>query len=138
MAWRVRRMDDVLSHGMDREPNRWPRRLGALAVACCLVVAVVLDGRPDRELAAPRPGTPAILAAGPVQLAGLGSGAAWMLNESAGATAQALTHYPGPSPTNWWALPRTRGPLACRAASRRPPGAPRSQLCALVSPQPRR
>ncbi len=35
-------MDDILSQGGDREPSRWPRRLGAVAVAVAVVVAGVV------------------------------------------------------------------------------------------------
>jgi hypothetical protein len=76
----VQIMDDVLSQGGDREPSRWSRRLAAIAVL--FVLAVVIVGHLPRGQAAlvHRPAT--AVAAGPVQLAGLGSGAASLLDET--------------------------------------------------------
>ncbi len=82
-------MDDVLSQGGDREPSRWPRRLAAIAVS--VVLAVVIVGHLPRGRAAP-PHRPAIVpTAGPVQLAGLGSGAAGLLDEPSGIIGQVLS-----------------------------------------------
>jgi hypothetical protein len=73
-------MDDLLSQGKDREPSPWPPRLLVLAILILLAVAIVRHlptGRvavPDRQAAA--------LSAGPVQLAGLGSGAAGLLDHA--------------------------------------------------------
>jgi hypothetical protein len=134
-------MDDVLSHGMDREPNRLRRLLVTLAITCCLVVALVMHVASDHERSghrATRPATHAILAVGPVQLAGLGAAAASLLNGSAQTTTQALTHYPGPSPTRWWHTPRKRLPRACRRAARWPAGGQSSRLCVLVGAYSRR
>jgi hypothetical protein len=78
-------MDDVLSQGGDREPSRWPRRLAAIAASVVLAVVIVghlTRGRAHRPAAAP--------AAGPVQLAGPGSGAAGLLDEPNGIIGKAL------------------------------------------------
>jgi hypothetical protein len=71
-------MDDVLSQGGDRERSQWPRRLAAIAVLVVLVA--VLAWHLPRGRAAPAHSSPAAITAGPVQLAGLGSGAAGLLN----------------------------------------------------------
>src|SRR5215472_8959453 len=110
-------MDDVVSQGMDREPKRLPRLLGTLAITCCLVVAVALHVRDDGKSTVRRPVQPAaraILAVGPVQLAGLGASAASLLDGPAGITSQAMIHYPGPSPIRWWQSPGKRLSRACR------------------------
>jgi hypothetical protein len=76
----MRVMDDVLSHGRDREPSR---RAGRLAVVVVLaVLAVVIAWHLPRGRPAPphRAAAAAAVAAGPVQLAGLGSGAAGLLD----------------------------------------------------------
>ena len=74
-------MDDLISHGPEREPGRLARHApAALMLAILIVVAVMAIGHQPGHRAA-RPGHPAPAAArGPVQLAGLGSGAARMLN----------------------------------------------------------
>jgi len=77
----VRDMDDVLSQGGDREPSRWPRRLAVIAVL--VVLAVVIAGHLPRGRAVPAH-RPAAAATGPVQLAGLGSGAAGLLDQAHG------------------------------------------------------
>lgn len=71
-------MDDVLSHGRDREPSR---RGGRLAVVVVLaVLAVVIAWHLPRGRAVPPHRGAAAVTAGPVQLAGLGSGAAGLLD----------------------------------------------------------
>jgi len=71
-------MDDVLSHGRDREPGR---RTGRLAVVVVLaVLAVVIAWHLPRGRAVPPRPASAAVTVGPVQLAGLGSGAAGLLD----------------------------------------------------------
>jgi hypothetical protein len=81
-------MDDILSQGGDREPSRWPRRLAPLAVLVVLAVVIVMHiphGRTTLE----RP--PAVAATGgAVQLAGLGSGAASLLDRGGWVTGPGL------------------------------------------------
>jgi hypothetical protein len=75
-------MDDLLSQGKDREPSPWPPRLLMLAILILLAVAIVRH-IPSARVAAPdRP--VAAKSAGPVQLAGLGSGAAGLLDHADG------------------------------------------------------
>ena len=74
-------MDDIISHGHEREPTRLARpAAAALILAVLIVLAVVAIGRlPRHHIPAPhRPA--AVIASGPVQLAGLGSGVARRLN----------------------------------------------------------
>jgi hypothetical protein len=71
-------MDDLLSHGKDGGPSPWPPRLLVLTILILLGVAVVSHLPSGRVAAPPRPA--AAKSAGPVQLAGLGSGAASLLN----------------------------------------------------------
>ena len=130
-------MDDVLSHGMDREPRRWPGRLALVAVIVGLAVALVLHIPHSGQHSPTRQGSPP--AAGPVQLAGLGSRAADLLNHhGAGASALAIIHYPGPSPPRWWESPRNRRLLASCGAVPRPRDSARNRFCALVSARQRR
>jgi hypothetical protein len=75
----MRVMDDVLSHGRDREPSRRAGRLAVVVVLAVLAVVIAWHlprGRP----APPHRAAAAAVAAGPVQLAGLGSGAAGLLD----------------------------------------------------------
>ncbi len=72
-------MDDIISHGPEREPSRLARHAAAV-LAMLIVVAVVAVGHLARHRAAgPRHPAP-VVASGPVQLAGLGPRAARMLN----------------------------------------------------------
>jgi hypothetical protein len=80
-------MNDVLSQGGDRELSPWPRRLAVIAVLA--VLAVVVGRHLPRGQAAPAHRAMAV-AAGPVQLAGLGSGAAGLLDEANGIIGPAL------------------------------------------------
>jgi hypothetical protein len=84
----VRVMDDIVSLGQGRGTRRWPRRLVVIAVAAVIVATVVqhlprspapVHRRPD-VLAV---GQPYMRAVGPVQLAGLGFGAAQLLYDAA-------------------------------------------------------
>jgi len=89
-------MDDLLILGSDRERSPWPRRLAVVAVLIAVAVVVIthLPGNgeaPSRHPAAP---VSASVSAGPVQLAGLGPGAAGLLDQAAGITAAAR---PAPS-----------------------------------------
>ena len=76
----ARIMDDVLRLGGERESGKWPRRLAATVVVAVLAAGVVRDLRQDSAAAAHHPAT--TFTAGPVQLAGLGSSAARLLNET--------------------------------------------------------
>jgi hypothetical protein len=77
-------MHDLLILGRDREPSPWPRRLAAVAVLIVLAVVVITHLPAKRET---QPRHPAATAsAGPVQLAGLGSGAAGLLDQADGVT----------------------------------------------------
>jgi hypothetical protein len=71
-------MDDLLSQGKDREPSRWPPRLLVLTILILLTIAVVRHLPSERAAAPVHPA--AAKSAGPVQLAGLGSGAASLLD----------------------------------------------------------
>ncbi len=74
-------MDDIIRHGPEREPGRLARlAAAALIFAMLIVVAAVAIGHlPRHSAAGPRHPAP-VVASGPVQLAGLGPGAARMLN----------------------------------------------------------
>jgi hypothetical protein len=72
-------MDDVLSQGGDRGPSRWPRRLAAMAVLAMLAAALVWHLQRGRD--APAHHLAVTVAADPDQLAGLGAGAAGLLDE---------------------------------------------------------
>lgn len=79
-------MDDLFTLGSDREPGPWPKRLALVAVLIVLAVVVIthLPGKheaPSRHLA-----IRVSISVGPVQLAGLGSGAAVGLNQAHGFT----------------------------------------------------
>jgi hypothetical protein len=84
-------MDDLFILGSDREPRRWRRRLALVAVLIVLAVVVIThlpDKReaPSRHLVVEAPSRHLVVrvfvSAGPVQLAGLGSGAAVVLNQA--------------------------------------------------------
>ena len=81
-------MDDVLSLGGDREPAKWARRVTMVVTAAVLAVAVARSLPQHSRTVAHHSATAAT--AGPVQLAGLGSGAARLLDESARAHRVAL------------------------------------------------
>jgi len=105
-------MNDLQSEGEERQPSPWPPRLLVIAILILLTVAVV------RHLPSGRVGTPVHPAAvrpaavrpaappagpgqtGPVQLAGLGSGAAGLLDHVDGVVRSA-------SPPRGQALGRT-------------------------------
>ncbi len=75
-------MDDLLNQGDDRQPSPWPPRLLVIAIVVLGLVAIVRH-LPPRQVAQPR--RPAATAsAGPVQLAGLGSRAAGLLDHADG------------------------------------------------------
>lgn len=76
----VRIMDDVLSQGADREPGRWPRRVAAIVAVVVLATGVARNLPHGSDATARHPVT--AVTAGPVQLAGLGSSAARLLNGS--------------------------------------------------------
>jgi hypothetical protein len=86
-------VDDLLILGSDREPSPWPRRLTVVAVVIVLAVVVITHLPHKRETP---PHHQAAASAGPVQLAGLGSGAAGLLNQADGITSAAT---PATSPS---------------------------------------
>jgi hypothetical protein len=71
-------MDDILSQGGDRTVRQWPGRL--LAVALLVVLAVMIAWHLPRGQDAPAHHPAIAVTGGPVQLAGLGSGAAGLLD----------------------------------------------------------
>ena len=73
-------MEDVLSLGADREPAKWARGVTTVVTAAVLTVTVARS-LPQHSRTVAHPAT--AVTAGPVQLAGLGSGAARLLDESA-------------------------------------------------------
>jgi len=75
-------MDDLPSQGGDREPSRWPPRL--LVIAILILLAIVVIRHLPETRAAPPHRPAAAVSAGPVQLAGLGSGAAGLLDKAYG------------------------------------------------------
>ena len=92
-------MDDLLILGPDREPSPWRRRLAAVAILIVLAVVIITHLPHGRE-ASPRPPAVSVsvsISAGPVQLAGLGSGAASLLNHSNGITGPAKSLSPAGS-----------------------------------------
>ena len=90
-------MDDLLILGPDREPSPWRRRLAAVAILIVLAVVIITHLPHGRE-ASPRPPAVSVsISAGPVQLAGLGSGAASLLNHSTGITGPAISLAPAGS-----------------------------------------
>src|SRR5580704_13222396 len=76
-------MDDLLVQGKDRQPSPWPPRLLVIAILVLIAVAVLRHLPPSPRANLP-PHPAAAADAGPVQLAGLGSGAAGLLNHAAG------------------------------------------------------
>jgi len=92
-------VDDLLILGPDREPSPWRRRLAAVAILIVLAVVIITHLPHGRE-ASPRPPAVSVsvsISAGPVQLAGLGSGAASLLNHSTGITGPAISLAPAGS-----------------------------------------
>jgi hypothetical protein len=79
-------VDDLLILGSDREPRPWLRRLTVVAVVIVLAVVVIMHLPHKRET--PPHHRAAAASAGPVQLAGLGSGAAGLLNQADGIASQ--------------------------------------------------
>jgi hypothetical protein len=75
-------MDDVISQRADREPSWWPRRLAVTAVLVVLASVAVRDLPRGGDSPAHHPA--ALVTAGPVQLAGLGSAAAGLLDKTDG------------------------------------------------------
>jgi hypothetical protein len=80
--------DDILTRGGDREPGRWPGRLAAMAVL--VVLAVVIVAHIPHGGTAQGPAPSAAVTAGPVQLAGLGSSAAALLDRGGWVTGPGL------------------------------------------------
>jgi hypothetical protein len=70
-------MDDILSQGTERSPS-WRRVVAMVTIAAAVIAISIARHLPQRDVAAHRP-VP-IASSGPVQLAGLGSGAAALLN----------------------------------------------------------
>src|ERR1700752_5549093 len=97
-------MDDLLILGPDRDPSPWPRRLAVVAVLIAVAVVVITHLPDKREAPSHRLAVKVSVSAGPVQLAGLGSGAAGLLGQADGVTrrARAVTS----SPARGWSSPR--------------------------------
>lgn len=72
-------MDDVIKLGAGLDPGRRIRRLIAAAVIVVLAAGIVLHLPGDKD--SPRRRATTQLSGGPVQLAGLGSSAALLLNK---------------------------------------------------------
>jgi hypothetical protein len=74
-------VDDIISHGPERETGRLARYAPAALMLAMLiaVTAIAIGHLPQHRAAGPRHPSPAA-ASGQVQLAGLGPGAARMLN----------------------------------------------------------
>jgi hypothetical protein len=70
-------MDDILIHGTERPPS-W-RRLVATVVIVAAAVGILIAQHLPQNVARAHPRAPTA-SSGPVQLAGLGSGAAALLN----------------------------------------------------------
>jgi hypothetical protein len=97
-------VDDLLILGPDREPSPWRRRLAVVAVLIVAAVVIIthLPGKrdaPSRHLVVPSRHliVRVSVSAGPVQLAGLGSSAASLLNHSNGITGPATSPSPAGS-----------------------------------------
>jgi hypothetical protein len=80
--------DDILTRGADREPGRWPGRLAAIAVLVVLAVVIAAHIPHGRTAQGPPPSV--AVTAGPVQLAGLGSSAAALLDRGGWVTGPGL------------------------------------------------
>jgi hypothetical protein len=88
-------MDDPRIQGKYREPSPWPPRMLVIAIIVLVLVAVVRH-LPPRRVESPR--LPAATAsAGPVQLAGLGSRAAGLLDRADGMASPAKPLHPSPT-----------------------------------------
>jgi hypothetical protein len=79
-------MDDLFIVGSDRERSPWPRRLALVAALIALAVVVITHLPDKRDTPSRHLVVRVSLSAGPVQLAGLGSGAAVVLNQAHGIT----------------------------------------------------
>jgi hypothetical protein len=75
-------MDDIISQRADRAPRRWPRRPAVIALLVVLAIVAVRQLPRDGAIPAHHPAT--VVRAGPVQLAGLGSSVAGLLNQAGG------------------------------------------------------
>jgi hypothetical protein len=91
-------MDDLLVLGSDRQRSPWPRRLAAVAVLIAAAVVVITHLPGKREAPSRHPAVSVSVSAGPVQLAGLGSGAAGLLDQADGITGPARSAtFPSPA-----------------------------------------
>ena len=75
-------MDDIISQRADRAPSRWPRRPAVIALLVVLAIVAVRQLPRDGAIPAHHPAT--VVRVGPVQLAGLGSSVAGLLNQTGG------------------------------------------------------
>src|SRR6266700_6735350 len=106
-------MADILSHGMERPPG-W-RRVSVTAVTVAAVLAILVARHlPQHAVPAHHP-TP-IVASGPVQLAGLGSSAAALLNQGSGSPHACTPHAQVPTAPE---TARSRLRTACSQSARR-------------------
>jgi hypothetical protein len=81
-------MDDLFIVGSDRKPSPWPRRLALVAVLIVMAVVVITHLSDKWQAPSRHPAVRIVVtvSAGPVQLAGLGSGAAGLLGQADGMT----------------------------------------------------
>ncbi len=115
-------MDDVIRLGAGLDPGRRIRRLIAAAVIVVLAAGIVLHLPDDRD--SPRHRATTELDGGPVQLAGLGSSAALLLNKPDRADQR--------KPANGL-LPHQGTPRASRPGSSSWPPARRPRSCAYLT-----
>ena len=117
-------MDDILSQGTERPPG-W-RPVVATLIAVAAVIALLVARHLPHEVTAGHPPAPA--ASGPVQLAGLGSGAAALLNHGRASGHACTPHAQVPADSASRAA-RTRLDKACSASVQQtwPPAAARAR-----------
>ena len=107
-------MADILSQGTERPPGR---RLVSVTVVVAAVLAILVARHlPHHVIPAHRP-APAV-ASGPVQLAGLGSGAAALLNQGSSSPHPCTPHAQVPAVTAP-AIARSRLHAACSESAQR-------------------
>ena len=75
-------MDDIISQRGDRAPSRQPRRPAVIVLLVVLAIVAVRHLPRDGAIPVHHPAT--VVRTGPVQLAGLGSSVAGLLNQPGG------------------------------------------------------